>query len=255
MLAWNWDNDTLPTLMLVHGFGAHAHWWSFLAPFFRNRYRVVALDLPGMGDSEAPLRYEDGCFAAAIIGCIEQHQLAPVTLVGHSFGGAQSIRASGLAPHLFKRVVVVDSNVRLPPEPLIRRLQPKGTHKQSPTREECMSRFRVVPAQPNDIEAVINYIAFHSCTQDADGWHWKADPNCLNVGEIEDPAILEAANVHIDMIYGEKSFLNVDQKPQRVFAHFPLTGELRIIPNAGHHLMVDHPLELVAELNSLLSAP
>lgn len=252
MLAWNWDNTGLPTLMLVHGFGAHAHWWSYLAPYFRDRYRIVALDLPGMGDSEPPAVYDDDCFARAITGCIEEHQLQPVCIIGHSFGGAQSLRAIAMSPHLFSRGIVVDTNVRLPPEPLIRRLQPKGSHKPSPTRADCMARFRLVPPQPNYIDALVHYIAHHSCTGEPQNWHWKSDPNCLNAGEIENSDILRAVSTPIDMIYGEKSFLNIENKPARVLSHFPRAGTLLTIPNAGHHIMVDHPLELIAAIKTLL---
>lgn len=253
MLAWNWECTELPTLMLVHGFGAHAHWWSFLAPFFSDRYRVVAIDLPGMGDSEPPPTYENDCFARAIVGCIEQHRLQPVCIVGHSFGGAQSMRAIRLSPQLFSRGIVVDTNVRLPPEPPIRNLQPKGSHKTSPTQAECMTRFRLVPPQPNYIDALVHHIAHHSCTNEGEGWHWKSDPNCINVGEIDGPDILRAADIKIDLIYGEKSFLNIDRKPERVLGHFSQPGKLLVIPDAGHHIMVDHPLALVSAMETLLT--
>ena len=36
-------------VLFVHGGGAHAHWWSHIAPFFRAGYRVAAIDLSGMG--------------------------------------------------------------------------------------------------------------------------------------------------------------------------------------------------------------
>ncbi len=253
MLAWNWENTDLPTLMLVHGFGAHAHWWSFLAPFFSDQYRVVALDLPGMGDSEPPVIYEENCFANAIIGCIEQNNLQPTCIIGHSFGGAQSLRAISMSPHLFSRGIVVDSNVRLPPEPPIRNLQPKGSHKLSLSQAECMARLRLVPPQPNYIDALVHYIAFHSCTGGEQGWHWKSDPNCINVGEIDGPEILHAVKPRIDLIYGEKSFLNIGNKPERVLEQFVQAGKLLVIPEAGHHIMVDQPLELVSTIKQLLA--
>src|SRR3954447_26955423 len=49
-LLWGGDSDK-PGIVLVHGNGAHAHWWTFIAPFLLEHYRVVALDLSGMGDS------------------------------------------------------------------------------------------------------------------------------------------------------------------------------------------------------------
>ena len=38
-------------LLFVHGGGAHANWWSFIAPYFTRYFRVAAIDLSGMGDS------------------------------------------------------------------------------------------------------------------------------------------------------------------------------------------------------------
>src|SRR5262245_48820722 len=38
-------------LLLVHGGGAHANWWSFIAPYFSDDFTVAAIDLSGMGDS------------------------------------------------------------------------------------------------------------------------------------------------------------------------------------------------------------
>lgn len=252
MLAWNWERAHLPTLMLVHGFGAHAHWWSYLAPFFSDKFRVLALDLPGMGDSEPPLTYTPDCFANAIVGCIEKHDLQPATIVGHSFGGAQSLRAMAMSPQLFSHGIVVDSNVRLPPDPPIRNLQPKGEHKLSRSQSECEARFRLVPPQPNYSEHLINHIAKHSCKKSEGGWHWKADPNCINVGEIDGPEILQATTTPIDLIYGEKSFLNINDKPSKVLKYLPKGDRLIAIPEAGHHIMVDYPLELVSSIKSLL---
>ena len=37
---------------LVHGTFAHAHWWDFIAPLLTDEYDVVAIDLPGCGDSD-----------------------------------------------------------------------------------------------------------------------------------------------------------------------------------------------------------
>lgn len=74
-----------------------------------------------------------------------------------------------------------------------------------------------------------------------------------NVGEIEGPELLRAVNTRIDLISGEKSFLNINNKPALVLSQFSQPGELLIIPEAGHHIMVDFPLQLVSAINYLLS--
>ena len=47
-----WGERGRPGLMFLHGGAAHADWWSFIAPFFAEDYRVVASTFTGMGRSD-----------------------------------------------------------------------------------------------------------------------------------------------------------------------------------------------------------
>jgi alpha-beta hydrolase superfamily lysophospholipase len=38
-----------PAVLLIHGFGSSLHTWEAWAPLLENRFRMVALDLPGFG--------------------------------------------------------------------------------------------------------------------------------------------------------------------------------------------------------------
>ena len=62
-----WGEEDKPGLLLVHGNGAHAYWWSFIAPFFLDHYRVAAINLGGMGDSGYRERYRAETFAAELM--------------------------------------------------------------------------------------------------------------------------------------------------------------------------------------------
>jgi len=57
-----WGDRARPGLLLVHGNGAHAYWWSFIAPFLAREYNVAALDLSGMGDSGHRSEYQMDLF-------------------------------------------------------------------------------------------------------------------------------------------------------------------------------------------------
>jgi alpha-beta hydrolase superfamily lysophospholipase len=46
-----WGKVGAPGLLFLHGKGAHADWWSFVAPFFSAGYRVSAISWSGMGRS------------------------------------------------------------------------------------------------------------------------------------------------------------------------------------------------------------
>src|SRR3954469_9207209 len=47
-----WGARGLPGLLMLHGFSAHADWWSFVAPLLRSGRRVVAMSFSGMGRSD-----------------------------------------------------------------------------------------------------------------------------------------------------------------------------------------------------------
>ena len=52
-LRWGPEKSEQPGLLFLHAGGAHARWWSFIAPFFARERPVAALDFSGMGDSGA----------------------------------------------------------------------------------------------------------------------------------------------------------------------------------------------------------
>ncbi|TGD72572.1 alpha/beta hydrolase [Mangrovimicrobium sediminis] len=253
-LRWNWENDSLPVLLLVHGFGGHVHWWSYLAPFFSDRYRVLAADLPGMGDSSAPAVYADTSFADGLLDLLRHYDLHDVTIAGHSFGGLQSMRAMTMEPARFRQGIVVDSLVCLPPEEPPPVLEPRGHHKHYGSLEECMGRFRLVPEQPAGDPALLQFVAFHSCRLGERGWHWKFDARVCNRGELKDFDALRGIQARVDCIYGEHSLFNQDRQPERLSEYFSHPGEVIHVPGAHHHLMIDHPLALVDGMNRVLLA-
>lgn len=254
-LAWNWHDSSRPTLLFLHGFSGHAHWWSYLMPFFTDRYRVAALDLPGMGDSSHLTSYDDACFAHAVISLLRQHNIEQTTVIGHSFGGAQAARAMALAPELFNHGIIVDTVVRFDNEAPPSQIDIRKQHRVRATRSECVEAFRLMPPQPEVLQPLVDFVAFHSCTPTTGGWQWKFDPAIRTYGDTIDTTPHARVTTRVDCVYGEQSMFSTDNIPQRVLESFPNHGQLIMVPGAHHHLMLDRPLELVAVLNRLLSAP
>ena len=88
---WNCLNENKKLLILIHGTGAHKRWWYPIAPQFMQDTNIVAVDLPGMGDSG--FREEDSIkdLGECIISIIENEKIKNninnVSIVGHSLGG------------------------------------------------------------------------------------------------------------------------------------------------------------------------
>lgn len=81
------------TLLCLHGFGASLHTWQDVEPFWVNDFCVYLLDLKGFGSSSKP---RDGKYslqdqAEIVASFIQKQDLAGLTLVGHSYGGAVAL--------------------------------------------------------------------------------------------------------------------------------------------------------------------
>lgn len=79
-----------PLLLLLHGAGASTHSMRGLMEQLKTGYRVVALDLPGMGFTQRGSRSRSGLEAMAtdIAALAAQENWQPFALIGHSAGGA-----------------------------------------------------------------------------------------------------------------------------------------------------------------------
>ena len=116
-----WGNRGKPGLILVHGNSAHADWWSFIAPFLADGFRVAALSLSGMGGSDWREQYTFETFASEIFECARAAGLydAPVKpiYVGHSFGGAQVFYSAAHHAERMRACVLVVTGSGGPPTP------------------------------------------------------------------------------------------------------------------------------------------
>ena len=76
------------TVLLLHGsFGSWTHWLRNIEAL-SARFRVLACDLPGMGESDMPpLPFDAGSLADILADGLEQLAPEPFHLVGFSFGG------------------------------------------------------------------------------------------------------------------------------------------------------------------------
>lgn len=100
-----------PTLVMLHGFGANKDNWVRMAAPLTDRYNLLAIDLPGHGDSSKPL--DIGYSIADQVGYVHDilaalHPAAPVSMIGNSMGGAITALYAATYPDQVKAVVLID---------------------------------------------------------------------------------------------------------------------------------------------------
>jgi len=117
-----------PAVLLIHGYMHSSVVWRHTAEALSDRYRLIMPDQLGMGWSDrGPFDYSlEGlaAFLAEILDALEVDRLHAV--VGHSLGGAVSVRLLHERPKLSERLMLVASAGVLfrPPEFLERIVQP-----------------------------------------------------------------------------------------------------------------------------------
>ncbi|MEA2190977.1 MAG: hypothetical protein QOI73_1098 [Solirubrobacteraceae bacterium] len=98
-----------PVILMIHGLAGSWQNWLENIPFFARDHRVIAVDLPGFGESQMPAkdisisRYADTIDALLDVLEIEQ----PVRLVGNSMGGFIGAELAIRYPARIERLVLV----------------------------------------------------------------------------------------------------------------------------------------------------
>ena len=100
-------------IVLIHGVGGWAETWRpVVAPLAAAGHRVVALDLPGFGESQAPGRVsyfgpEDAFYPRFVLSAMEVLGIPRAHIVGQSMGGAVAYMIAVTAPERTRSLVLV----------------------------------------------------------------------------------------------------------------------------------------------------
>lgn len=251
-----WGDPALPPVVLLHGGSAHAHWWDWFAAAIADRHCAYALDLRGHGDSEkpTPAAYRISDYAHDLASFIEAMGFANVNLVGHSLGGMVSTAYGARAPERVKRLVVVDSPLRISPAGAryMARLH-RLPHPMYRSREDALSRFRLLPTHSMADASILQHVAAQGIRRLSDGrWTLKFDRQAMAYNESQDlTPCLERLRCPILFVRGAHSTVLTPPMLAALLATFPHAQAVEI-PAAHHHVMLDNPPAFEREVRLFL---
>lgn len=100
-------------LVLIHGWTCNLDYWRDQVPDFAKRNRVIAIDLPGHGQSDKPeVTYSMELFARAVDAVMRDAGVKRAVLVGHSMGTPIARQFYRKYPQKTLAIVIVDGALR-----------------------------------------------------------------------------------------------------------------------------------------------
>lgn len=261
-LAWGRRGD--PGLLLLHGNGAHADWYSFIGPLLKAGRRVVAMSFSGAGGSGWRTQYSvaqwaDEALAVADAAGLFQAHVLP-TVVAHSFGGFPLMNLAARHGDRLARAVIVDTPLRPPSiSEGRRRHRAEGLRSSRvyASEAEALRRFRFLPPQGCAHPFIADVIARRGLKQVAGpngrpGWVWRFDPFLFRHFEFGRPyRDLKAARCPVTLVRGGRSRLITPELMALAVSLAPPGTPVLELPDADHHVMVDQPLAFAALLDTL----
>jgi pimeloyl-ACP methyl ester carboxylesterase len=272
-----WGDPADRSILLVHGGAAHSRWWDHIAPLLTSGsassggddpaglaacgggpepargWKVVAVDLSGHGDSGRRDRYSLDMWAREVLAVVaEAGDAASSVVIGHSMGGLVTLRLASLAGSRIAGAVAIDSPVRdmAPEDRAARQRRAFGPLRVYPTREAAVARFRPIPDQPT-LAYIADHVAATSIRPAEGGWTWKFDPRVF-VRDHLTPELLTRLDCRVALFRAERGLVT-PQQGEVLYDRLGRVAPVIEIPAAGHHIMLDQPIALVAALRTLLS--
>ncbi|MBM3659584.1 MAG: alpha/beta hydrolase [Actinobacteria bacterium] len=253
-----WGSADAPAAVVLHGFTGHAWQAEATAAVLSDRYRVIAVDQRGHGDSDRAAVYGTVPMVADLMGVLDDLGVAQCALVGHSLGGLVGTCAVGLHPERFTHLVLGDIGPEPAPEGVARiRANAAARHVFTSVDDAFAVQAELSPtADP----VALRHRVEHNLVPVGDGTlTWKTDPALRDGSAPYDNhaadelwAFLAAIDVPILILRGALSDILSVPIAERMLATNP-RASLVTLPGAGHSIATDAPDLVAVEIDRFLS--
>jgi pimeloyl-ACP methyl ester carboxylesterase len=144
------------TVLCLHGLGGTKASFLPTVAALADDYRVVAMDLPGFGESDKPIGapYNAGWFAATVFDSLDALEVERAALIGNSMGGRIAIEAGLIDRSRVRRLVLLSPALAWLRDrrwaPLVRLLRPElGLLQVAPRPVVEGALRRLLPVDPD----------------------------------------------------------------------------------------------------------
>ncbi len=240
-------------VVILHGlFGSCANWNS-VAQYLARHYQVYCLDLRNHGNSDWAPEMGYAQMAADTLEFLHARGLQQATLVGHSMGGKVAMLFALSYPQHCPRLIVLDmAPARYPTrfDGMIRAMQQVPLESLQKREQADQGLRSQVPAP--ELRAFL----LQNLVRGRESWRWRINLPVLLAAleQIHDfPELPEDASYPQPTLFlhgADSDYLRPEHHPQ-IQRLFP-AAQITALPNAGHWLHAERPVELCAHLLDFL---
>jgi pimeloyl-ACP methyl ester carboxylesterase len=245
---WASKRAGAPDLVLLHGFTGHARSWDAFAEAMSDRYRVLALDQRGHGESAwAPAdKYGTDEMADDLAAFVAALGLKGFTLLGLSMGGMVTMAYAGRRPAELAACVIVDIAPEIVSSGLGRIRTSVESSDTFASRDAAFAAARA--ANPLPPEAHHRHRVDYSLMRTEDGrWTYRYDRALRAPGGAVRPRDPEGAwracaNISVPtlLIRGELSDILAPEIARRMLETIPVC-QFAEVKGSGHSVPLDRP--------------
>lgn len=162
----DWGGDGAPVLAL-HGLASSAHWYDIVAPLLCDRFRIIAPDQRGHGQTtQANDGYDWRSVASDAVGLLDVLEIEKAIVFGHSWGGNVAVATAAHHPERVSALVMIDGGFFSPQmlpgatwEAFSQRLAPRNV---SGTRAEFLARIsgQLAMCWNNEVERIVQTMVY-----------------------------------------------------------------------------------------------
>jgi len=230
-------------LVYLHGNTGSSRWYSRVMEI--PGYRTFALDLPNFGlSSPLPGDVDLNSYADYVKTFIDELHLESPIVVGHSLGGAVAQSLAVRYPDSVRALVLVDSS------------SPRGliTPKDRYPFIDMMRKDRTLlsKALAATVPTLRDQVFFDSLVDDAVGMAekaWVGNADALSRFDVS--GMTDSFSKPVLVLWGKGDFIVTEQMAGETARAYP-SGELKILENVGHSLIVENPVLFVELLLEFL---
>ena len=250
----DWGGVDKPPLILVHGLDRVARTFEHVAPHFTSRFRVIAYDMRGHGDSawDVAGRYRVEDHVGDLERLVAELRLRNITIWGNSSGGRVAQVFAGLHPDLVSHVIAEDVGPERPrsiADAYARRVQQEANGWAS--QEELLATLR--KANPAMAESVLRAYVVHGTKLTKERRIvWKRDPNLVK-GFVETDLWRFVRNIKSPILYvlGGRSTIVTPETQEQLRKTLPRVT-IVTMPGLGHYPSDERPAEFLAIVDRFL---